>query len=197
MHVFRQVFTNATKVIVAGILLALFVIAWRFYLMEPCVSVWFHLVHGKSVVFQGRTMEMPLLWRLEGPDTNTELTLTRAVIWHAPGLGKMYSGTLRIYSPDPTRAGTLDVSSALLWQSSQVNALNQRRPNSRAVAQEIHSKALTLYCVESGAEVNVPDSFFCKPTGNDWLVFGGVAQLGFDRIRQQLGEEKRILQSIE
>ena len=192
----KTIFTYVTRFVAALAILGFAMIAWQFYLCEPVLSLWSHLRYGNAVAFQGHTLRLPLMWRVEHSNGKAGLSLTRAVIQHPPSLGKTYSDLLTVYSPDPTQAGRLDDASAARWQAAQIASLNSRSPRSHATAETIHAKSIAFYCVETATVERIADNIFCKPVGIDWLVFAGVNPAFSREAQGRLDEEKDILRSV-
>ena len=177
MSIVKRSFVYATRFFAVISLLVVLFAVWVYCLRESTLSLWWHLTHGNQTAFQGHTITLPLMWRVDQSRDYQRIQLSRAYVgsWLTDGLG--------IFSPSPDKTGVFDDASALSWQNEAVARLGQNK--TMHVSPEIlHGKSLKFYCF--GDQV-VGSS--CKVSGTDWLVlFGG-------RLESQQ-EAKDILKSM-
>jgi len=148
---------------VIGLFVALSAV-WMYCLRESTLSIWWHLTRGNQIAYQGRTMTLPLMWRVDQSQVFRGIRLERAYI------GSWFTDSLGILSPSPDKAGVLDDASALGWQA-ELGARHAHNQSTHESSEVLYAKSMNFYCVadEVGSS--------CKAAGTDWLIlFGGRPQ---------------------
>ena len=161
MSIARRLVMYATRFFAGvGLFVVLFA-GWMYCLRESSLSLWWHMRHGNQIAFQGHTITLPLMWRVDQSRNYQGIQLSRA---HA---GSWLTDGLGIFSPSPDKAGVMDDASALSWQNEAIARLGHNK--TMHISPDIlHGKSLKFYCF--GDQVGSS----CKVAGTDWLVlFGG------------------------
>jgi hypothetical protein len=182
MSIMKRFFVLAMRFFaVVGILVTI-TAAWLF-LSEPTISVWWHLIHGNKVAFQGHKITLPLMWRVDRSDKEPGLNLSRVIN------GTVTMPLLNLRSIAQNGIGVVDNASAMQWQLEFVSKLNSKSSIYHYTPENLQSKLLTFYCVDGGIVGKQADSMFCKVGGTNWNV-------AYSGDKEHLQDAKDVLKSI-
>jgi hypothetical protein len=147
----------------------------------PAVSLWWHCLHGNKVSFDGHTIAIPLMWRVNRTEDGRRIVVIPA--------HKFPGAFFTIESLAANRITEED--SAMQWQT---DTANRRTSDMSSLdgplrAEIVRAKTTAFYCVDW-----VPDGeewlFSCKAVGTNWEI-RGVGE------PKALKNAKKILSSIE
>ena len=169
-------------------------VVYFLFLNDVAKSLVWHLTHGNKVVFQGHSMTLPLLWRVEYRNDSV-LKLARAAFFHPfvdGGLSGPESMTIGRHS---SGGGNIDDAAAVRWQNYMVAAFQSS--HDYASPENLHAGSMHFYCFNRDDGSTHGGCLDCKATGTDWEITFGVGDGGAGPVQGQLQEAREIMKSIQ
>lgn len=124
-------------------------------------AVMWHLTHGRDVVWDGRTVTLPIWWRPSADTSTATLKLTRATVFGA-------DVELNVTKRGPSFL--LDSSEAgLHWQQDSLPKMNSDKTLGAFKAYTVVTAGGEVFCIASGTN-DVAVSFVCHVVGTDWDI---------------------------